>query len=78
MAKKSGMSVQKRQRERRKAEKAALKRARRQGKLKEGVGEPQPTVRLTDLRKGTDDPDESEASDPGHSADGSTEEKEPS
>jgi hypothetical protein len=50
------MSVQKRKREREKAEKAAAKRARRHGGTgPDRGGEPQPTVRLGDLL-GTDPP----------------------
>jgi hypothetical protein len=56
MAKRSRMSVQKRKREREKAEKAAAKRARRHGGTgPDRGGEPQPTVRLGDLL-GTDPP----------------------
>lgn len=45
----SRMSVIKRQREVKKAEKAAQKRARRHGAKEEVFTEPQPTVRLSDL-----------------------------
>ncbi len=46
------MSILKRQRERKKAEKAARKRARRHG-LEEDQAEPRPTVGLADLIGGT-------------------------
>jgi len=49
MANRSRMSVQKRKRERKKAEKAAAKRARRHGATDPDRGEPQPTVRLGEL-----------------------------
>jgi len=45
MARKSRMSILKRQRELRKAEKAARKRARRHGQPEEIFAEPVPTVR---------------------------------
>ena len=44
----SRMSILKRQREVKKAEKARMKRAKRQGKTIEAFVEPQPTVRLTE------------------------------
>ena len=46
MARKSRMSILKRQRELRNAEKAARKRARRHGLPEPGATEPQPTVGL--------------------------------
>lgn len=46
MARSSRTSILKRQRELRKAEKAAEKRARRHGKTVEGSSEPRPTVVL--------------------------------
>lgn len=51
MAKRSRMSVLKRQRELRKSEKAARKRAKRHGTLEGGFSEPQPTFRLSDAAK---------------------------
>ena len=48
MAKKSRMTMLKRQRELKKAEKAAKKRAKRQGTQDEFFVEPQPTIRFED------------------------------
>ena len=55
----SRMSLVKRQRELKKAEKAAQKRAKRHGAVEETFTEPQPTVRLTDPIEPPDSPDES-------------------
>ena len=49
MAKRSRMSMQKRQREIRKAEKAAQKRAKRHGLVLEAPEEPSPTIGTTEL-----------------------------
>jgi len=59
----SRMSVAKRQRELRKAEKAAQKRAKRGISKEEVFTEPQPTVRLTDLDESDppEEPDEAES-----------------
>lgn len=61
----SRMSVVKRQRELRKAEKAALKRAKRHGTKEEIFAEPQPTVRASDLDAPPDSQDESDTADSG-------------
>ena len=55
----SRMSILKRQREVKKAEKARIKRAKRQGKPEEVFTEPQPTVRLSELSSESDSPEES-------------------
>jgi hypothetical protein len=55
------MSLVKRQRELKKAEKAAQKRAKRHGAVEETFTEPQPTVRLTDPLEPPGSPDESES-----------------
>ena len=62
MARRSRMSVLKRQRELRKSEKAARKRAKRHGLVVEGSEEPRPTaegVAIFGIRppEGEDDPD---------------------
>jgi hypothetical protein len=57
MAKRSRMSVLKRQRELRKAEKAARKRAKRHGTVEGGFDEPQPTFRFSDVTKPAQDDD---------------------
>ncbi|NIO60573.1 MAG: hypothetical protein GTO33_14855 [Acidobacteria bacterium] len=57
------MSVIKRQREVKKAEKAAQKRARRHGAKEEVFAEPQPTVRLSDVDSSPDAEDESDEKD---------------
>ena len=57
MAKRSRMSMLKRQRELRKAEKAAQKRAKRHGPHEGGLVEPRPTVRFSD----PEHPDETDA-----------------
>ena len=54
MARRSRMSILKRQRELKKAEKAASKRAKRHGVEVQGFTEPQPTIGLTDLLSGAD------------------------
>jgi len=59
MARRSRVSILKRQRELKKSEKAARKRAKRHGLVVEGSTEPRPTVRLSDLG----DPAGSEPSD---------------
>ena len=59
----SRMSVVKRQRELRKAEKAAQKRAKRHGTKEEAFTEPQPTVRVSDLDESPDSQDESDETD---------------
>jgi hypothetical protein len=56
------MSILKRQRELKKAEKARLKRAKRHGGGEETSVEPQPTVRLSELGMKKDD-DEDDKSD---------------
>jgi hypothetical protein len=58
MARRSRTSILKRQRELRKSEKAAHKRARRHGISLEPMKEPVPTVSLADLLRGGSDPDE--------------------
>ncbi len=55
----SRMSILKRQREVKKAEKARIKRAKRQGRPEEVFTEPQPTVRLSELSSEPDSPEES-------------------
>jgi hypothetical protein len=69
MARRSRMAVLKRQREVRKAEKAARKRAKRHGIQEERFAEPQPTVRVGDLPGPSDTPGESDDADSGHAAD---------
>lgn len=49
MARRSRMSILKRQREVQKAEKAARKRAKRHGETTPQYSEPMPTVRLSEL-----------------------------
>ena len=49
MARRSRMSMLKRQRELKKSEKAAKKRAKRHGMHEEGFTEPRPTVTMGDL-----------------------------
>ncbi len=62
MGRSSRTSILKRQRELRKAEKAAEKRARRHGKSIERPSEPRPTVNLTDVLPATDAlPDDEDA-----------------
>ena len=58
MARRSRMSVLKRQRELRKAEKAARKRAKRHGRPEEGLVEPKPTVVTAELFGKKTDEDE--------------------
>ncbi len=58
----SRMSLVKRQRELKKAEKAAQKRAKRHGAVEETFTEPQPTVRLTDQNAPPQVSDETEES----------------
>ena len=48
---KSRTSIMKRQRELKKAQKAAEKRARRQGRVEQGFEEPRPTFSFADLEK---------------------------
>lgn len=57
MARRSRMSVLKRQRELRQAEKAARKRAKRHGIQEQGFTEPQPTVLVSELSNPPDSPD---------------------
>jgi hypothetical protein len=52
------MSMLKRQRELKKAEKAARKRAKRHGVHEEGFTEPRPTVSMSDLTGGGSDEDD--------------------
>lgn len=52
MARRSRMSMLKRQRELKKAEKAARKRAKKHGVHEEGFTEPRPTVSMRDLNGG--------------------------
>lgn len=59
----SRMSLVKRQRELKKAEKAAHKRAKRHGAVEEVFTEPQPTVRLTDAPAPADEPDDAAETD---------------
>ena len=61
MARRSRMSIVKRQRELKKAERAAQKRAKRHGIIQEGFSEPVPTGRAA---LGLVDPDESEVDEP--------------
>ncbi len=58
----SRMSLVKRQRELKKAEKAAQKRAKRHGAVEETFTEPQPTVRLTDPNAPPQESDDAEES----------------
>ncbi len=59
----SRMSIVKRQRELRKAEKAAQKRAKRHGIPEVAFIEPQPTVRVSDPDESPDSTDSSDAPD---------------
>lgn len=63
MARSSRTSILKRQRELRKAEKAAEKRARRQGKPLPGLSEPRATVSLASRHDAPADPDENRGAD---------------
>lgn len=58
MARRSRMSILKRQRELKKNEKAAQKRMKKHGTVEEGFTEPQPTFRLSDLGRATDSDDD--------------------
>ena len=55
---KSHTSIMKRQRELKKAQKAAEKRARRQGRVEQGFEEPRPTFSFADLEKPAGDEDQ--------------------
>jgi hypothetical protein len=66
------MSLVKRQRELKKAEKAAQKRAKRHGAVEQVFTEPQPTVRLTDPSAAPDEADESAESEESAEADSDT------
>ena len=68
----SRMSLVKRQRELKKAEKAAQKRAKRHGAVEQVFTEPQPTVRLTDTPATPDEADESAESEESAEADSET------
>ncbi len=68
----SRMSLVKRQRELKKAEKAAQKRAKRHGAVEQVFTEPQPTVRLTDTPAAPDEADESAESEESAEADSKT------
>lgn len=57
MARRSRMSILKRQRELRKAEKAARKRARRHGLQEDGSAEPRPTLGAARVLAGEPPPD---------------------
>lgn len=64
MARKSRMSILKRQREQKKMEKAARKRAKRHGEVVGPTAEPEPDIRIADLfRAGDEDGSEAKASD---------------
>jgi len=54
------MSILKRQRELKNAEKAARKRARRHGLPEPGVTEPQPTARLTEVSASSEENDQTQ------------------
>lgn len=62
MGRSSRTSILKRQRELRKAEKAAEKRARRHGKTIERPSEPRPTVNLADVVPGNETHSDDEGS----------------
>jgi len=64
MARRSRMSMLKRQREVKKNEKAAHKQARRHGTQEEYFTEPQPTVLTSDVADQPDAPGESDENDP--------------
>jgi hypothetical protein len=66
------MSVLKRQRELRKAEKAARKRAKRHGVQEEGFTEPRPTVRIGELVPQSETSRGADDGDAGHGAHGTT------
>lgn len=64
MARRSRMSILKRQRELKRAEKAARKRAKRHGTVEEGLTEPRPTIgtaELLGLAPADDDEESSES-----------------
>ena len=63
MARRSRMSVLKRQREAKKADKAAAKRAKRQGTPQPVFTEPKPTVDIGALTEGKHEKDETEETD---------------
>jgi len=63
MARRSRMSILKRQRELKNSEKAARKRARRHGRPEPGILEPQPTASLTAVEDPPDDAEPEEAAD---------------
>jgi hypothetical protein len=63
------MSMLKRQRELKKAEKAARKRAKKHGVHEEGFTEPRPTVSMGDLMGAKPSDDEAEDDDPPNSSD---------
>lgn len=63
MARRSRMSILKRQRELKKNEKAAQKRMKKHGTVEEGFTEPQPTFRLSDLGRVTEDEEDDDSVD---------------
>ena len=63
MAKRSRMTMQKRQRELNRAEKAASKRAKRLGQVIEAMPEPRPSIEMGQLF-GPEQPEENEAPEP--------------
>ena len=77
MARRSRMSMLKRQRELKKSEKAARKRAKKHGVHEEGFTEPRPTVSMRDLAGGGST-DEDEPSDRPAEGDSAQAEDDPS
>jgi len=77
MARRSRMSMLKRQRELKKTEKAAQKRAKKHGIHIEGFTEPRPTVFISDLAGGGSSAEDDESEKPGEGGEVTTSDKDP-
>ena len=77
MARRSRMSMLKRQRELKKTEKAAQKRAKKHGIHIEGFTEPRPTVFMSDLVGGGSSAEDDESEKPGEDGAVMTSDKDP-
>ena len=77
MARRSRMSMLKRQRELKKTEKAAQKRAKKHGIHIEGFTEPRPTVFMSDLVGGGSSAEDDESENPGEGGEATTSDKDP-
>ena len=77
MARRSRMSMLKRQRELKKNEKAARKRAKKHGIHEEGFSEPRPTVFMSDLAGGGSSEDDAPSESAGESDAAKTSEDDP-